>query len=52
MITIRKSRALKQKLKIMDNPNTFADSLSVFGKTIASSYLNEDITIIIPIRLE
>jgi hypothetical protein len=43
---------LKEKLKMSDRASRFADSLSVLGKTIASSYRKEDITIMIPIRLK
>jgi hypothetical protein len=50
--TIKKSMRSKQKLKISDNPKTFADSLSVLGRTMASSYRREEITIMIPIKLQ
>jgi hypothetical protein len=50
--TIKKRRRSKQKLKISDNPKTFADSLSVLGRTMASSYLREEITIMILIKLQ
>jgi len=49
--TNKKRIRLIEKLNINDRPNMFADSLSVLGKTIASSYRREDITIMIPIRL-
>jgi ABC-type transporter lipoprotein component MlaA len=49
--TIKKRSRSNKKLKISDKHNRFADSLSVFGRTIASSNLSEDITIIIPIKL-
>ena len=42
---------LKNKLIIRDRPRRFTDSLSDFGSTIASSYLNEDNIIIIPTKL-
>jgi hypothetical protein len=50
-MTIKKSRRLKLKLKISDSPRTLDDSLSVFGRTIASSNLRDEMTTIIPIRL-
>jgi hypothetical protein len=49
--TNKKRRRLKEKLNISESPNRFADSLSVLGKTIASSYRSEDMTTMIPIRL-
>lgn len=42
---------LKKKLITRERPSKFIDSLSDFGSTIASSYLKEDNTIIIPIML-
>jgi len=44
-------KRLKTKLIITDRPTRLIDSLSDFGKTIASSNLKDDITIIIPTRL-
>ena len=49
--TIKKSRRSNKKLKISARLKTFADSLSVLGRTIASSNLREEITIMIPIKL-
>jgi hypothetical protein len=46
-----KRKKLNKKLKISARLKTFADSLLVFGRTIASSNLREEITVIIPIRL-
>jgi hypothetical protein len=51
IMTNTKRRRSNMKLKISARLKTFADSLSVFGRTMASSYLREEITIIIPIRL-
>ncbi len=50
-ITTVKRRELNIRLKISERLNTLTDSLSVLGSTIALSYLRDEITIIIPIRL-
>lgn len=50
--TAIKRRRLIRKLKMSARLKTFADSLSVFGRTIASSNLREEMTVIIPIRLK
>jgi hypothetical protein len=51
-ITIKKRKRLNKKLKISARLNTFTESLSFFGRTIASSNLNEEITVTILIRLK
>jgi hypothetical protein len=42
---------LTAKFIINESPTRFIDSLSDFGSTMASSYLKEEITIMIPTRL-
>jgi hypothetical protein len=42
---------LTVKFRISERPTRFIDSLSDLGSTIASSYLKEEITIMIPTRL-
>ena len=49
--TNEKKIRLIKKLRISESPRRFVDSLSDFGSTIASSYLKEEKTIIIPTRL-
>ena len=39
------------RLNINESPRRLTDSLSDFGRTMASSYLSDDATIIIPTRL-
>ena len=43
---------LKKRLSTWDNIKTFAAVLSFFGSMIAISYLKDDITNNIPIRLK
>jgi hypothetical protein len=45
-----KSSRLIMKFIEIDRNNRFAESLSFLGKTIASSYLNDDAIIIIPTK--
>jgi hypothetical protein len=49
--TIKKRRRSNKKLKIRARLKTFADSLSVLGRTMASSNRREEITIMILIKL-
>ena len=51
-ITNRNIKVLINKLMMRARPRTFVDSLSDFGRTIASSYFREDKIIIIPTKLE
>jgi hypothetical protein len=50
-IIARSNRILNIKFNNMVRKKTPAASLSFLGKIIASSYLNEEITIRIPIKL-
>ena len=50
-MTTMKSKKLIKKLKKSDKAIRLMDSLSLFGKTIASSNLKDETTVIIPIRL-